>query len=66
MMPTDGTDADGSVHKTPIYIYWMACPECGWETAAHGRVACPECHAQLELDDLAGAIVDDREVKPCG
>jgi len=46
--------------SNPIYVYWMACSECGYETAAHGRVNCPECDCRMTAAALVGAVVDDR------
>jgi len=46
--------------KRPIYIYWMTCTECAYETAAHGRVKCPECGCGMTAAAIAGAVVDDR------
>lgn len=47
--------------SNPIYIFWKRCDSCDFETAAHGRIKCPECEEQMQSVELAGAIVDDRE-----
>lgn len=46
---------------TPIYVYWVRCPMCGYETVAHGRVDCPDCGDRLTSEAVAGAVVDDRQ-----
>lgn len=51
----------------PLFIFWKQCSQCAYETAAHGRVDCPECGCGMTSVALAGAIVDDRnkgESKP--
>lgn len=52
--------SDKSERNKPIYIYWKQCSQCNYETAAHGRVKCPECNCGMTDIALAGAIVDDR------
>lgn len=44
----------------PIFVYWRECPDCGYETPAHGRVQCPGCGVHMGVDAVAGAVVDDR------
>jgi len=47
--------------SSPIFIYWYACSECGYETVAHGRVKCPDCGCGMTAAALAGSVVDDRQ-----
>ena len=54
---------DENTRKRPIYIYWKMCSQCGYETAAHGRVNCPDCSCGMTASALAGAIVDDRRYR---
>lgn len=44
----------------PIFIYWAMCSECGYETAVHGRVKCPDCNCLMTKTAEAGSILDSR------
>lgn len=44
-----------------IYVYWAACKSCGYTTAVHGRVACPDCGETMAPYEIAGAVVNDEE-----
>ena len=46
-----------------IYVYWVGCKSCDYITAAHGRVACPDCGETMPPFAIAGAVVND-EVEP--
>jgi rubrerythrin len=63
-IPMDSqTEDNGEQHERtyqPIYVYWYACSQCGYETAAHGRVACPDCGCGMTAAAFAGAIIDSR------
>jgi hypothetical protein len=50
---------NGAGQSGPIYVYWAACTSCGYTTAAHGRVACPDCCETMVPHAIAGAVIDD-------
>lgn len=60
MNDADTTQTDTDDEQSPIYVYWRQCSECGYETAAHGRVKCPGCNRFMTSIALAGAVVDGR------
>jgi hypothetical protein len=45
----------------PIFVFWQQCSQCNYETAAHGRVKCPECECNMTSIAMAGSVVDDRK-----
>lgn len=49
------------VKPTPIFVFWVVCSDCDYETAAHGRVQCGKCGGRMKPAELAGSIVDDRK-----
>lgn len=44
----------------PILIHWKVCSQCDYETAAHGRVKCPNCECGMTSVATAGSILDNR------
>lgn len=43
----------------PRLIYWKQCSDCGYETFAHSRVACPDCGTTMAPQEVAGAVVEE-------
>ena len=60
----DGGSGDGTDRMNPVYVYWMKCSECTYETIAHGRVCCGDCGHIMKPTDIAGAVVDNRSIEP--
>lgn len=46
-----------------IYVYWVSCKSCDYTTAAHGRVACPDCGEVMPSFAIAGAVVNNEPAK---